>query len=109
MLSGPCKPQNHDFPLTQFEKQSRKFSSAWFDKYDNWLEYSIEKDAVFCLCCNLFKPSIGEQAGGDSFVGKGFSNFKKKARLQIHLGGLTSAHNQVWKKCQALKNQNHFT
>ncbi|KAL5557496.1 hypothetical protein UlMin_039732 [Ulmus minor] len=106
LLSGPCQPRNHDFPLTQFGKQSRKFSSAWFDKYANWLEYSIAKDAAFCLCCYLFKPSIGEQAGGDSFVGKGFSNFKKQDRLQIHVGGLTSAHNQAWKKCQALKNQN---
>ncbi|KAL5563579.1 hypothetical protein UlMin_033326 [Ulmus minor] len=106
LLRGSCQPRNHDFSLTQFGKQSRKFSSAWFDKYANWLEYSIAKDAAFCLCCYLFKPSIGEQAGGDSFVGKGFSNFKKQDRLQIHIGGLTSAHNQAWKKCQALKNQN---
>ncbi|KAL5571482.1 hypothetical protein UlMin_021079 [Ulmus minor] len=72
LLRGPCQPRNHDFPLTQFGKQSRKF----------------------------------KQAGGDSFVGKGFSNFKKQDRLQIHVGGLTSAHNQVLKKYQALKNQN---
>ena len=40
--------------------------------------YSIAKDAAFCLCCYLFKLDIGEQAGGDSFVSEGFSNWKKK-------------------------------
>ena len=99
LLRGPCQPRNYDFPLTQFGKQSRRFSSAWFDKYANWLEYSIVKVVAFCLCCYLFKPFTGEQADGDSFVHIGFSNFKKQDRLHIHVGGLTSAHNQAWMKC----------
>ena len=59
------------------------------------MEYSVAKDATFCLCCCLFKPNIGDQAGGDSFVGEGFSNWKKKEKIQIHVGGLNSAHNQA--------------
>ena len=38
------------------------------------LEYSIAKDATFCLCCYIFKPDIEEQLDNDSFVSEGFSN-----------------------------------
>ena len=58
------------------------------------------------MCCYLFKPNIGEQEGGDSFIGAGFTNFKKKDRLQKHVGGPNSAHNQAWRMCEALMNQN---
>ena len=102
---GPCQPRLHKFPKTQFGKQLRKFHQGWFDEYANWLEYSIAKDAAFCLCCYLFKPNIGDQAGGESFVGKGFKNFKQKDKFQKHVGGPYSAHNQALRKCEALKNQ----
>ena len=46
-------------------------------------------------CCYLFKPDIGEQAGGDSFVDEGFSNWKKKERFNNHVDGPFSAHNQA--------------
>ncbi|XP_059650372.1 uncharacterized protein LOC132296162 [Cornus florida] len=36
------------------------------------LEYSIAKDAAFCLSYYLLKPEIGEQVGGDSFVCEGY-------------------------------------
>ncbi|ESR60034.1 hypothetical protein CICLE_v10017601mg [Citrus x clementina] len=84
LQNGPCQPKTHNFPLRHFGKQSRRFNSAWFDKYGNWLEYSIAKDAAFCLCCYLFKPEIGEQAGGESFTKHGFTNWKKPERLRVH-------------------------
>ncbi|XP_026400081.1 uncharacterized protein LOC113295972 [Papaver somniferum] len=40
--------------------------------------------------------------GGDVFVDEGFSNWKKKERLQKHVGGENSAHNQAWSDCEAL-------
>ncbi|PON53209.1 hypothetical protein TorRG33x02_305960, partial [Trema orientale] len=46
-----------------------------------------------------------DQGGGDSFVSEGFSNWKKKERLQIHVGGPNSAHNEARNKCEALMNQ----
>ncbi|VVA36164.1 PREDICTED: zinc finger MYM-type, partial [Prunus dulcis] len=67
--------------------KQRRFNPSWFSEFPTWLEYSIEKGAAFCLCCYLFKPDIGEQSGGESFIGVGFSNWKKKDRLQIHVGG----------------------
>ncbi|KAH9737433.1 TTF-type domain-containing protein [Citrus sinensis] len=73
------------WPL-HFGKQSRRFNSAWFDKYGNWLEYSIAKNAAFYLCCYLSKPEIGEQAGGESFTKHG-------------------VHNDAWHSCQDLMKQ----
>uniref|UniRef100_A0A2N9G1E3 DUF4371 domain-containing protein n=1 Tax=Fagus sylvatica TaxID=28930 RepID=A0A2N9G1E3_FAGSY len=49
----------------------------------------------FCLYCYLFKCDVGEQAGGDTFVTKGFSNWKCPEKLKIHEGGINSSHNQA--------------
>ncbi|XP_052185166.1 uncharacterized protein LOC127796805 [Diospyros lotus] len=98
---GLCQPRNHTFP----RKKSRRFIPVWFNEFGDWLEYSISKDAVFCLYCYLFKTNNGEQGGGDSFMKEGFSNFKKKDRLQVHVGDVNSAHNQTESKCEALMNQ----
>ncbi|XP_028069877.1 zinc finger MYM-type protein 1-like [Camellia sinensis] len=78
--------------------------TAWFSKLPNWLEYSVAKNAAFCLCCYLSNADIRDQVSGDSFVGKGFSNWKEK-KIQTHVGGPNSAHNQALSKCQDLLNQ----
>ncbi|XP_029150132.1 uncharacterized protein [Arachis hypogaea] len=107
LQKGPCQPRTHDFPQTAYGSSFRRFNPNWFDDYGNWLEYSISKDAVFCLCCYLMKP---ETEGGDAFVTNGFSNWKKKERLQIHVGIHDSAHNQAWRKCEALmRPKQHIT
>ena len=105
LQKGPCQAKKHNFSSKKFGELSGRFNPSWFTKYANWLEYSITKDAAFCLCCYLFKPDIGEQAGGDSFVSEGFSNWKKKERFNIHVGGPFSAHNQAWTRCEVLLNQ----
>ncbi|KAM5569924.1 hypothetical protein ABKV19_017106 [Rosa sericea] len=61
-----------------------RFNVNWFKDHPSWLEYSIEKDVAYCLHCYLFKPNIGDQAGGDVFVGTGFNNWKKKDKLKDH-------------------------
>ncbi|XP_028079852.1 zinc finger MYM-type protein 1-like [Camellia sinensis] len=103
LQKGPCQPRDHNFPQKSFGQKLRQFNQAWFSEFPNWLEYSVTKDATFCLCCYLFKPDIGDQAGGDSFVGEGFSNWKKKEKIQTHVEGPNSAHNQVSSKCQDLQ------
>ncbi|KAK8925828.1 hypothetical protein KSP39_PZI018041 [Platanthera zijinensis] len=105
LLAGPCQPRDHAFPQKIFGNKLRRFNKDWFGLYSSWLEYSISKDSAYCLCCYLFKPDIGDQAGGDSFVGEGFSNWKKNDRLQSHVGGSNSAHNQAVAKCQDLLKQ----
>lgn len=102
---GPFQPRAFDFFQRLFVNKMRRFNKAWFGDFSTWLEYSIKKDAVFYLCCYLFKPEIGDQAGGDSFVCEGFTNWKKKDKLYKHVGGPNSAHNYAWGKCQDLLNQ----
>ncbi|CAN6571081.1 unnamed protein product [Malus baccata var. baccata] len=97
--------KTHNFPYKKYGDTQRRFNPAWFDDFPTWLEYSVEKYVAFCLCCYLFKPNIGEQAGGDFFVGKEFSNWKKKERLLTHIGGVNSAHNQAWSNFEALRSQ----
>jgi hypothetical protein len=101
----PCQPFEHNFPQTQFGKTWRRFNPAWFEEYSDWLEYSILKDAAYCLFCYLFRPDSRNQAGGDSFVTEGFKNWKKKDKLQSHVGAHNSAHNQARRRCEALLNQ----
>lgn len=44
-----------------------------YDEYKPWLEYSVSKDAAFCLVCYLFNIEYGDHRGGhDSFTGEGF-------------------------------------
>jgi len=69
--------------------------------YPTWLEYSIAKDAAFCLYCYLFKS----KRGVDSFVGDGFSNWKKRERFDLHIGKSNSSHNAAWIKCENLMNE----
>ena len=95
LLKGPCQPRSHDFPYTLFGKKPRRFNPAWFDEFSTWLEYSVSKNAAYCLCCYLFKPSVGDQGGGETFVGLGFTNWAKKEKLTIHIGGVNGSHNQA--------------
>lgn len=46
---GPCQPVS-GFPKNP---QGRSFQSQWYAG-NNWLEYSVEKDAMYCFSCRLF-------------------------------------------------------
>ncbi|KAI0518833.1 hypothetical protein KFK09_006269 [Dendrobium nobile] len=81
LLKGPHQPKNHQFPQTTIRNIARRFNSKWFEDFPDWMEYSIQKDAVFCLYCYLFKPQEQvntSKGGGDIFVGEGFKNWKRK-------------------------------
>ena len=73
LTKGPCQPVLHsdDHPISYFSGKPRRFISKWY-KNRYWLEYSIDKDAVFCFYCYLFGQDVGKQGGGDTFVTKGF-------------------------------------
>jgi hypothetical protein len=54
------------------------------------------------LYCYLFKS----KRGVDSFVGDGFSNWKKKReRFDLHIGKSNSSHNTAQIKCENLTNE----
>ena len=110
LQKGPCQPifQNHDYPLTDFSGKPHQFR---YECYVNrkWLEYSIDKDAVFCLYCYLFGQDVGKQRGGETFVTKGFKLWNQKEKLNSHFGGVNIAHNQAVKKSEDLmKEKQHI-
>ena len=71
----------------------RHFNPSWCDKYGTWLEYSIEKDAAFCLCCYLFVNVKENQSG--NFIRKGFSTWNKLDSFKVHIGDFNRAHSKV--------------
>ncbi|CAN1149252.1 Zinc finger MYM-type protein 1 [Linum perenne] len=85
---GPCQPKGHSFPFREIGGKKRRFIASWFDDYW-WLEYSIEKDAAYCLPCYLFKHE----------------ERNKKNRLDVHVGGPSSAHNSALRKYEDLMKQ----
>ncbi|KAL4653987.1 hypothetical protein ACB092_01G345500 [Castanea dentata] len=102
----PCQRYEHDFPQTKIGGLMRRFNPKWFKEYESWLEYSIEKIVAYCLHCYLFRQDVVKQSGGDSFVTKGFNSWNKKEKLDQHVGGVNSAHNQAFKDGENLMKQN---
>ena len=73
------------------------------------MEYSFNKDAVFCLYCYLFGQDVGKQGGGETFVTKRFKLWNQIEKLLSHVGGVNSAHNQAVKKSEDLmKEKQHI-
>nr|XP_009800386.1 PREDICTED: zinc finger MYM-type protein 1-like [Nicotiana sylvestris] len=100
----PCQPRLHNFPKTNFSGSMRRFNPKWFDdEYHDWLEYSVSKDASYCLYCYLFKDNNIHQGGGDVFSSIGFKSWHKKKSFDKH--GSSSIHNESKKKCQDLRQQ----
>ncbi|XP_031273011.1 zinc finger MYM-type protein 1-like [Pistacia vera] len=72
LQKGPCQPRNHKFPKSKYGDHEQSFQWSWFDKYPYWLEYSVENDVAYCLCCYLLKLDKVKQSGDDSFFLMGF-------------------------------------
>ena len=72
---------NFQFPKRPFGKEKnlrmRSANSSWFDTY-KWLDYDVEKDAVFCFYCkkNSQENSLKNTKEKDAFISKGFVNWK---------------------------------
>ncbi|GJS69128.1 zinc finger MYM-type protein 1-like protein [Tanacetum coccineum] len=95
----PCRPRSHNFPQTKFGVKSLRFNPSWFNKYD-WLEYSIDKEAAFCLVCYLFKNK--DDHVEDPFVKNGFKGWNRRIGLDKHVGKFNSVYNQAREKYDAL-------
>ena len=98
-----CQPVD-DYLVSYFSGKHRRFRSKWYVKR-NWLEYSIDKDVAFCFYCYLFGQDVGKQGGGETFVMKGFKLWNQLVKLDSHVGGVNSAHNQTVKKSEDLSKE----
>ncbi|CAL8161457.1 unnamed protein product [Prunus armeniaca] len=107
LQKGHCQPRGHNFPITNMSGINRRFIPQWFDEFD-WLEYSIFKDAAFCLYCYLFKTNF-EQVSSKAFTGDRFKKWKKgRERFKMHVGPVESVHNKVREATTNLMNQNTY-
>ena len=49
---GPIQPVIN-FPATKYGGRDYRFQKKWYSSYD-WLEYSVQKDAMYCFYCRIF-------------------------------------------------------
>lgn len=54
------QPKLSSYPRTQQKDQFQSFNSRWYNDYP-FLEYSVQRDAIFCFSCRLF-PSSSHKA-----------------------------------------------
>ncbi|XP_061358437.1 uncharacterized protein LOC133302645 [Gastrolobium bilobum] len=107
--NGPYQPCLTKYPASG--KHPRRFQFSWFQKFPSWLEYSLEKDAAFCLPCYLFSNnSASRNNGQDAFTDKGFRAWKKvggkNCAFLSHMGSSpNSLHNVCVKRCDDLMAQ----
>ena len=109
LTKGPCQPVLHDYHVSYFSEKLHRFRSEWYANR-KWLEYSIDKNAAFCFYCYLFGwQDVGKHGGGETFVMKGFKLWNQLVKLDSHVGGVNSAHNQAVKKSEDLpKEKQHI-
>lgn len=104
---GPYQPILADYPLSELSHR-RRFQSSWFKQF-TWLEYSPHTDCAYCLPCFLFSKKPIGKSGSDSFIVKGFQNWKKvnngkECSFLKHMGDASSAHNYSVRCFNNLKN-----
>jgi uncharacterized protein YxjI len=69
----------------------------------------LKKTSYFVFVV-IFKPDIGKQSSGDTFVTKELTNWNKKNKLSLHVGGgANCARNIAWNKCEySMKHNQHI-
>ena len=71
------QPRLREYPMHgEGESHAQLFVSACFDKYQ-WVEYSQERDAMFCFTWRHFASSAYGNAD-DAFTKTGFRRWKKR-------------------------------
>ncbi|XP_012855091.1 PREDICTED: zinc finger MYM-type protein 1-like [Erythranthe guttata] len=101
LVNGPTRPNMTDYPPRKIGKRNRSFNNSWY-KDNDWLEYSIEKEVVFCLPCYLYYNGTSNSA----FVIEGLRCWNLKNKLNTHVGELNSHHRNCVKACANLMKKN---
>lgn len=78
----------------------RQFVPSWFKgQFSRWLEYSVKKDAAYCLCCYLFKNKFIHGSAGEFYTKNGFRAWNKSLeRLRLNVGDVNSVRDKCFKK-----------
>ncbi|KAK4723832.1 hypothetical protein R3W88_026611 [Solanum pinnatisectum] len=77
-------------PIFEYDSNIR---DVWFNAPNSaWLEYSIDDDAIFCLCCYLFKNEFESHGNArKSFTQDGFKTWNHgPERIRLHVGEFES-------------------
>ena len=81
-FNKPVQPEGITFPSRMFGSNKRSFQHTWYSIFP-WLEYSIQRDSVYCFPCRLFgvnpDPILTVTGFSDWKHGKG-----KRGTLNIH-------------------------
>ena len=64
----------HQSEIDKYMKdgEGRHFCNKWYKRFD-WLEYSVERDAVFCFPCRVLSNT---HSGATKFTVEGYSHWK---------------------------------
>ena len=102
---GPCQPKLSSFPKNLQMKAVNDtccFSARWYIEYPD-IEYSIEKDRVYCFVCKLFSSGMDRGNRELAWI-VGFSDWRKAkgsqgkgkpGKIQAHFH--SSSHNAAYK------------
>ncbi|KAM3285924.1 hypothetical protein P3S67_024723 [Capsicum chacoense] len=103
---GSCQPILKPYPSSEIGGRMCQFASSWFKgSHSTWLEYSVEKDAAYCLCCYLFKNEFVHETTGDFYASKGFSGWNKALeRFRLHVDKVNSVLHKCYNKMLDLSN-----
>ena len=71
-IDGPAQPRLSSYPRSNFGSQKRSFQAAYYSSF-LFLEYSVQKDSVFCFSCRHFPTPNVDTA----FTKVGVKNWKK--------------------------------
>ncbi|XP_015159760.1 zinc finger MYM-type protein 1-like [Solanum tuberosum] len=94
------------YPPTEIGKRMRQFCKSWFEgPYSKWLEYSVEKDYVYCLCCYLFKDDFFHESTSEFYTKTGFRSWNRALeRFRKHVGDVNNIHDKCFNKMLDLSN-----
>jgi ribosomal protein L22 len=108
--AGPYRPTVKDYPKSGKENHLRSFQPSWYNLFPSWLEYSLKKDAAFCLPCFLFNKPSGHFTQR-VFTIDGYRNWKKvrngkDCAFLNHIGKDPNSFHRIAEKAyEDLKNQ----
>ena len=71
-INGPAQPHLSSYPKSKFGSQKRSFQAAYYSSFP-FLEYSVQKNSVFCFSCRHF-PTLNADT---AFTKVGVKNWKK--------------------------------